>query len=258
MVKIRMFRWSFRQRFSVKKHPIANTHMAMAMIKKSPNETTAKELDDIHECDIVYIWTWIWESLLNVDTVLNRCFKHFYMSEHMITVVCADDLAVVIDPAEVKDTFPRVLKRFLDVPADADDTIALGKPHRDEFGRLTFAKTFGITRNHFVACLAFLRSGHVTYLDPLVETFTILGGCAELDAYVIQKQAAEDARQSLREAEEIQRRANPKCPEDDLDQHYIFRPHYVTWDPPGPGWTAIGPTENQSVFWWRCRRPEEQ
>lgn len=247
MVKFRMFRWSFRQRFNVKKHPNANTHMAMA--------TTAKELD-IHECEIVYIWSWIWKSLLNVDTVLNRYFKHFYMSEHMITVVCADDLAVVIDPAEIKDKCPRVLKRFLGISTASDTQITLSKPHCDKFGRLTFAKTFGIPRNYFVACLAFLRSGHVSYLNPLVQTFTILGGCPELDAYVIQKRAEELAHESLCRVKEAQKLSNPMCPEEDVHSKFIFKPNLSTWHPSTSGWTATKWSGQPGIFWWRRRRDE--
>ena len=72
----------------------------------------------------------------------------------LICVLCADDYCVAIDVDTLKDC-PPVLGRFLGL----GDGFA--PPETDDLGRLTFAVKFGIIRDRFLDCLAFVRCGRV-------------------------------------------------------------------------------------------------
>lgn len=90
----------------------------------------------------------------------------------LICVLCADDFCVAIDIDSLKDC-PPVLGRFLGL----GDGFA--PPETDDLGRLTFAAKFGITRARFLDCLAFIRCGRVNDIHQLMDTFNVLGGCAQ-------------------------------------------------------------------------------
>lgn len=175
-----------------------------------------------------------------------------------VTVLCANDCEMIIDREAIKDVCPPVLKHFLDIPNDTAAFTPWSSPKRDDQGRLTFAKTFGITRSHLAACITFVRTGHGEYLSALVQTFEILGGCERLDAYVRQKQKEQETHDRMAMLEQNARENNPSRPECDSGQRFDFRAQLHSWIPPSAEWSTVsqinprerthGPT---TLFWWR-------
>lgn len=107
-------------------------------------------------------------------------------------VLCADDKPIIVDLSVIADTCPPVLRRFFGMSKSSESVGCFKEAPRDEQGRLTFAKHFGICRSRFQACITFIKTGYVDSIDVLVSTMDILGGCARLDAYVAKKQAEQE------------------------------------------------------------------
>lgn len=173
------------------------------------------------------------------------------MATTLMTVVAADDMCAVFDPNELPDDCPGVLKRFLGL-STCDGSGIWTAPSTDELGRLTFLKGFGISRDDFVACLSFMRSGYVQSLSKLVRTFDILGGYARLDAYVEGVQASV----ARREADELKRRQNPHIRFDDVDELFEWRVASVL-NPPPEEWDIISKASGETFWWWRRKRATE-
>lgn len=172
---------------------------------------------------------------------------------------------MVVDIEAIRHKCPRCLKHFLDIPDEDSLFTGWAAPARDDSGRLTFPKTFGIPRRHFAACISYLRSGHIEYLGPLVETFEILGGCKCLDNYVEtlrQKELEQDA--YIREQKEAMF-SNPARPEFDTRNRYVWRAGVANWTPPNEDWTTTVLVDTSatnihpgSLFWWRSTKSVEQ
>ena len=109
---------------------------------------------------------------------------------NIVLVLCSDDLAVPVDLDSIKDKCPPVLARFLGIGLSQ-----FSDPQKDEQGRLTFAKTFGISQYQFALIMAFVLSGHVQELDTLVRHFTILGGSDALYALAEKEQKKKEEKE---------------------------------------------------------------
>ena len=77
-----------------------------------------------------------------------------YIMSNIVLVLCSDDIAVPVDLESIKDTCPPVLARFLGIGLSQ-----FSDPSKDEQGRLTFAKTFGISQYQFALIVAFCFQG---------------------------------------------------------------------------------------------------
>ncbi len=176
-----------------------------------------------------------------------------------ITVRCDHNNDLIIDRESIKDKCPPVLKRLLDIPCDSRSFTAWAGPNKDDQGRFTFAKSFGITRPHLAACITFIRTGHVEYIGVLIQTFEIFGGCDRLDKYIQEKQKHEEIRKKIICQEKIMKHNNPTRPEYDIANMFEFRAALFTWTPPTSDWSTVSPVntnETGTIFWWR--RPRDQ
>ena len=165
---------------------------------------------------------------------------------NIVLVLCSDDLAVPVDLDSIPDTCPPVLARFLGTGLSQ-----FSDPSKDEQGRLTFAKTFGISQYQFALIMAFVLSGHVQNLDLLVRHFTILGGSDALYALAEneQKKKLENEQRLFLEAERA--RTNPLCPEENVLGLFKFEAHQSGWLHSGE-WECCSRVKNIGLdYWWR-------
>ena len=164
---------------------------------------------------------------------------------NIVLVLCSDDLAIPVDLDSIQDKCPPVLARFLGIGG------GFAEPPKDEQGRLTFAKTFGISQYQFALIMAFVISGHVQELDTLVRNFTILGGSDALYALAekAQEKKEEEERRLLLEAERA--RTNPLCPEENVLGLFKFEAHQGSWVHDGE-WECCSTVKRSAVdYWWR-------
>ena len=164
---------------------------------------------------------------------------------NIVQVLCSDDTAVVVDLDSIQDTCPPVLARFLGMGEGFSD------PSKDAQGRLTFAKSLGITQCQFVNVMTFVRSGYVQDFDALVHPFTILGGSDALYALAEkeEKKKAEKEQRDFVEAE--RRRTNPLSPEDNVFGLFKFEAHQSGWRHGGE-WECCSRVKDTTVdYWWR-------
>ena len=134
-----------------------------------------------------------------------------------------------------------VLSRMLGEDED------FAEPERDELGRLLFLNKFGISREDFLECVVFLRSGHIQNINTLFNTFTIFGGCEKLEA-------AYERIQALQKMEKTKKLDNPVHPSEDYLHLYQFELHTHDWKH-GKGWEVCGNFDGILV-WWRKRVEE--
>jgi len=165
---------------------------------------------------------------------------------NIVLVLCSDDLAVPVDLDSIKDTCPPVLARFLGIGLSQ-----FSDPSKDEQGRLTFAKTFGITQYQFALIMAFLLSGHVQNLDLLVRHFTILGGSDALYALVEKEQRKIEEKEQRLFLEAERFRTNPVCPKENVLGLFKFEAHQTAWRHNGE-WECCSRVKSTSIdYWWR-------
>ena len=165
----------------------------------------------------------------------------------MTTVLCVDNLPVVVDLDDIRDACPPVLARFFGM---VDGLYA--EPPKDELGRLTFAKTFGITQTVFADMIAFLRTGKACHCDTW-HAFNVLGGCDAFDQYMLAQMRAQDA---LREREcdmRERKQRNPMKKEEDVYDMYKFEAHLGDWVHTEE-WECCKPISGSARFWWRKRK----
>jgi len=165
---------------------------------------------------------------------------------NIVCVLCYDNYCVAIDLDALKDC-PPVLGRFMGL----GDGFA--PPEVDELGRFTFVAKFGIIRDRFLDCLAFVRCGRVNDIHQLMDTFNVLGGCDALDKCyqnILKDSREEKAR--LREEQE-QRKRNPMTPPENMLGLFEFQAHPTVWTVT-EGWEAtMSVAETPHIFWWRKR-----
>ena len=168
-----------------------------------------------------------------------------YIMSNIVLVCCSDDLAVPVDIDSIKDTCPPVLARFLGIGGGFTD------PPKDEQGRLTFAKTFGISQYQFALIMAFVISGHVQELDTLVRNFTILGGSDALYALAEKQQKKKEEKEQRLFLEAERARANPLCPEENVLGLFKFEAHQSNWPHSGE-WECCSRVKDSNIdYWWR-------
>ena len=169
-----------------------------------------------------------------------------YIMSNIVLVLCSDDLAVPVDLDSIKDTCPPVLARFLGIGLSQ-----FSDPSKDEQGRLTFAKTFGISQYQFALIMTFLLSGHVQNLDVLVRQFTILGGSDALYALAGKEQKKKEEKEQRLLLETERARTNPLCPEENVLGLFKFAPHQSSW-PHNDEWECCSRVQGTALdYWWR-------
>ena len=174
------------------------------------------------------------------------------MSEpNVVVVVCSAGLCVTIDTTALKNC-PEVLGRFLGIVE------GFSSPEVDEFGRLTFAANFDISRKRFLECITFLRTGYVRDVFELMETFNIIGGCDTLDKLYEQK--AKEAVENSIERKKITklRMENPLCPEENIHGLFQFEVHPYGWTHDNSWEVASCVQETPHVLWWRKKRQGQE
>ena len=155
---------------------------------------------------------------------------------HYVECVCADNESLFVNTLLFRHSQP-VISRMLGIAE------GFAAPQLDEFDRLTFLKNFGICRDDFAQCQAFLSSGHVTNVGTLVRTFSIFGGCPALDTYIVKQ------REKVL-LDETKRLNNPIHPGEDILGLYRFELHLPEWQH-ADDWSVsmkAGP-----YVWWRKR-----
>jgi len=185
-----------------------------------------------------------------------RCAPNFNLIQikmmNIVFVLCSDNYCVAIDLDTLKDC-PPVLSRFLGMNCDG-----VAPPETDELGRLTFVTTFGITRDRFLDCLAFVRCGRINDIHKLIDTFNVLGGCDMLDeCYLKVLKDSQEQQVRFREEQE-QKKLNPLCPAENVLQLFKFEAHQSLWTHDNDEWEAVGVVEEvPHNFWWRKRISRE-
>lgn len=167
-------------------------------------------------------------------------------------ILCTNDESLVVDLKIITDVCPPILKRFLGIGEDIYG-LTFAAPARDDIGRLTFAKEFGISRSCLQSCVTFLKSGYVHSLETLVRTMDILGGSDKLDAYVVKKNAEEEALKALAQLHDWSDRLNPMTPKEDIDLLFIWRARCKDWST-SDEWSATSRDGNTIIWWWRKRK----
>ena len=164
---------------------------------------------------------------------------------NIVFVLCYDDNHVVIDLDELKDC-PPVLARFLGLGD------GFTQPETDDLGRLMFVAKFGIIRDRFLDCLAFVRCGRVNNILQLMDTFNVLGGSDALDK-CYQNILKEEREEKARYKENLeQKKKNPLCPAENVLQLFKFEAHPPNWTHDDDEWEAVGVVaEIQHNLWWR-------
>lgn len=176
------------------------------------------------------------------------------------TVLCLRDEMVVIDVESIRDACSPILKRFLGIYDNPDDTkLCFKECTRDDQGRLTFAKQLGISRSSFQAMITFLKTGYVSSVEVLVRTMDILGGSDILDAYVAKYQVAKEASEQYLLEKEMAMRTNPMSPKEDIDNLFIWSANAHTWSLSNRsvGWSVTEETSVGGIFYWRRRISED-
>jgi len=165
-----------------------------------------------------------------------------------VQVLCYDELPVVVNLDDIRDTCPPVLARFLGM------VDGFAAPPKDEYGQLTFAKTYGITQKTFVDAMAFLRTGHARFDDDILRAFTVLGGCDAFDEKVRAKDALREQEAKYNRVMRDNKLHNPMTPEHDVRHMYRFEAHASDW-PHTEEWECCQQvTHNNCVYWWRKRK----
>lgn len=125
-----------------------------------------------------------------------------------------------------------------------------GEPVTDDMGRLTFPIQFGISRDHMIECISFIRCGYVKNWNTLIHTFNILGGCEKLDIAYEKHKANKKRMRELQEERTMMAEMNPMCPEENVLGKYVFDARIpANLD---DGWFACKQIEGTSYFW--CRK----
>ena len=151
-----------------------------------------------------------------------------------------------MDLDSIKDKCPPVLARFLGIGLSP-----FSDPQKDKQGRLTFAKTFGITQYQFANIVAFVLSGHVQSLDVLVRSFTILGGSDALYALAEKEQKKKEEKEQRLFLEAERARTNPLCPEENVLGLFEFAAHQSSWLHDGE-WECCSRVQGAALdYWWR-------
>lgn len=170
-----------------------------------------------------------------------------------LTIAFADQPPIILTTKFALKSFSSVLKRLCGLEE------GFSEPNRDSDGHLTFPIQFGIPRNIFLKCIAFLRTGIIDSEDHIVamsDVFNILGGCDEWDAFLQNRESQRLAKIRAEVEEREQRKQNPLTPDDNDLGLFIFEVHAEVWQHTDE-WqvTGIHPTLNH-VYWWRKRITE--
>ena len=166
----------------------------------------------------------------------------------MTTVLCVDNLPVVVDLDDIRDACPPVLARFFGM---VDGLYA--EPPKDELGRLTFAKTFGITQKMFGDMIAFLRTGKCCFQYDTFHAFNVLGGCDAFDEFMCAQDARKEQENKYRIDMRERRQRNPLNKADDVYDMYKFEAHLGDWVHTEE-WECCEPISGSARFWWRKRK----
>ena len=165
-----------------------------------------------------------------------------------VQVLCYDELPVVVNLDDIRDACPPVLARFFGM------VDGFAEPHKDEYGQLTFAKTYGITQKTFADAIAFLRTGRARFDDDILHAFTVLGGCDAFDEKVRVKDARRKEDEEYHRAVRTRKLTNPMNKEDDVHDMYVFEPHISDWEHTAE-WECCQPVStNHILYWWRKRK----
>ena len=154
-----------------------------------------------------------------------------------VSLLCADNLSLVVDIDSIRDRCPPVLLRFM----GAVD--GFKAPPTNAEGQLVFAQEYGITRLQMVACVVFIRSGaFIISMDELMEVFTIFGGCDALDEWY-----------AAQEADEQACKENPVTPSEDVLNAFTWAVHERGWGAED-GWNCMSQVPDTLLhFWYRKR-----
>lgn len=156
---------------------------------------------------------------------------------HTVSLLCADNLSLVVDIDSIRARCPPVLLRFM----GAVD--GFKAPPTNDKGQLLFAQEYGITRPEMIACVAFLRSGaFTTDMNTLMEVFTVFGGCDALDEWYAAQEANEQACKE-----------NPVTPSEDVLNMFTWAVHERGWGVE-EGWNCMSQVPDTLLhFWYRKR-----
>ena len=165
-----------------------------------------------------------------------------------VQVLCYDELAVVVNLDDIRDVCPPVLARFFGMAS------GFAEPHKDEYGQLTFAKTYGITQKTFADAIAFLRTGRARFDDDILHAFTVLGGCDAFDEKVRAKNVLREQEAKYNRVMRDNKLHNPMTPEHDVRHQYTFEPHTGDWEHTKEWECCQQVPHSSSLFWWRKRK----
>ena len=175
-----------------------------------------------------------------------NCVQH-NLDLQTIELICADNMPIIFQWKDIKDTCTSVLARLL------GKSDGFSKPEMNEKGQLIFLQKFGISSTQFAQCLAFLRSGYISNFNALMSTMMIIGGSNALDALAKKKQEEQEEQEEQRRKKATQKDPyNPICPEED----FLLKFRWVAQEGgPTSEWDAVSKIENvHQMFWWRKLR----
>ena len=167
-----------------------------------------------------------------------------------ITLAFKNQLPIVVTTKFALNRFNSVLKRFCGLEE------GFSEPDRDSNGHLTFPIRFDISRDIFLRCIAFLRTGVLDSEDHIIamsDVFNVFGGFEEWDAFLQHRESQRVAKIKAEVREREQREQNPLTPEDNILGLFVFEPHPYGFTHSGE-WEATTIQNGAAhMYWWRKR-----
>ena len=167
-----------------------------------------------------------------------------------LTLAFKSQPPLVVATAFALKRFPSVLKRLCGLGE------GFAEPNRDSNGHLTFPVQFDISRDVFLKCIAFLRTGILNSEDHIVamtDVFNTFAGCDEWDAFLQHRESGRVAESKAEATEREQRLQNPLSPADNHLGLFVFEAHQAIWQHSDELQVTSMCEGTTHTFWWRKR-----
>ena len=166
-------------------------------------------------------------------------------------ILAFEDGLVILKPEFVTESGNNVLLRLCGLKEGFKHV------NSNEHGHLTFPLDYGITRQDFLKCIHFLRTGILndeTHIDAMSDVFNILGGFDVWDAFIKHKETLHAKKNKKEAIKKEQRLHNPLTPEDNVLDLFVFEAHETYWAH-SPEWQVTAPVDHSNtMFWWRKKK----
>ena len=189
------------------------------------------------------------------DNIMVRIDKLYFkelLNTNMSNIILAfEDGLVILTSEFITNRGNNVLLRLCGLKE------GFGHVNSNEHGHLTFPLDYGITRQDFLKCIHFLRTGILNdeaHIGAMSNVFNILGGFDEWDAFLKHKEDLHAKKNKQEAIKKEQRLHNPLTPEDNVLDLFVFEAHQTCWSHSGEWQTTAALDHSNTVFWWRKKK----